>query len=153
MDDAQIRDELHTMLFAGSDTTANTLSWMFYYLTLNPEKMSRFLPLASSMALLPGDRNLMHWAKGMTVHKTPLCICQAWDGICSKCENGVLPCSSRCLQEVDALAAKGVPVSPSVLNEELPFLTACFKEALRLVPPATAVIRVCEEDIVLRGSR
>eukprot|EP00951_Prasinocladus_malaysianus_P000988 scaffold6939_cov42-Prasinocladus_malaysianus.AAC.3 len=39
MTDRQIRNELHTMLFAGSDTTANTLSWMFFEMARRPEIM------------------------------------------------------------------------------------------------------------------
>ena len=42
MSDKRIRDELHTMLFAGSDTTANTLSWMFWKLAENPSMLDRY---------------------------------------------------------------------------------------------------------------
>ena len=41
MTDRQIRNELHTMMFAGSDTTANTLAWMFFQLAKNPDMLER----------------------------------------------------------------------------------------------------------------
>lgn len=53
MDSQQIREELHTMLFAGSDTTANTLSWMFYVLAREPEMLARCT--AEADALLASD--------------------------------------------------------------------------------------------------
>jgi cytochrome P450 family 110 len=37
MSDAEIRDELLTMLFAGHETTANSLAWAFYWLHYLPE--------------------------------------------------------------------------------------------------------------------
>ncbi len=41
MSDAQIRDELFTLLLAGHETTALGLSWMFYHLYHNPETLVR----------------------------------------------------------------------------------------------------------------
>lgn len=37
MSDAEIRDELITMLFAGHETTANSLAWAFYWIHYLPE--------------------------------------------------------------------------------------------------------------------
>jgi cytochrome P450 family 110 len=37
MSDAEIRDELMTMLFAGHETTANSLAWAFYWIHYLPE--------------------------------------------------------------------------------------------------------------------
>ncbi len=37
MSDEQIRNEAGTMIFAGHETTANTLTWAFYLLSQNPE--------------------------------------------------------------------------------------------------------------------
>ena len=39
MSDAQIQDELFTLLLAGHETTALGLSWMFYHLYRNPETL------------------------------------------------------------------------------------------------------------------
>src|SRR6266699_2643266 len=41
MNDRQIRDELMTMLLAGHETTANTLSWTWYLLSQHPEVEQR----------------------------------------------------------------------------------------------------------------
>mmetsp|Transcript_36049 Transcript_36049/g.85537 ORF Transcript_36049/g.85537 Transcript_36049/m.85537 type:complete len:236 (-) Transcript_36049:320-1027(-) len=99
MNDKQIRNELHTLLFAGSDTTANTLSWTFHLLSHRPEMMA------------------------------------------------------RCLQEADALRDHDGELSPALLNERLPYLTACVKETLRMYPPAPMLSRVCTKDTVLEGTR
>src|SRR5262249_30328840 len=37
MNDRQVRDELVTLLTAGHETTANTLTWTWYLLSQNPE--------------------------------------------------------------------------------------------------------------------
>mmetsp|Transcript_17741 Transcript_17741/g.49654 ORF Transcript_17741/g.49654 Transcript_17741/m.49654 type:complete len:244 (-) Transcript_17741:170-901(-) len=99
MDDRQIRSELHTMMFAGSDTTANTLGLMF-------------LQLANRPALM-----------------------------------------ERCIQEVDSLSAPVDTLPPGELSAQMPFLTAVFKETLRLWPPATMTMRILREDTVLPGSK
>mmetsp|Transcript_5958 Transcript_5958/g.15082 ORF Transcript_5958/g.15082 Transcript_5958/m.15082 type:complete len:529 (-) Transcript_5958:210-1796(-) len=98
MDSKQIRNELHTMLFAGSDTTANTLSWMFNVLSRNPDMQD------------------------------------------------------RCAAEVDALFESDPHMTPDVLNAKLPYLTACFKETLRLFPAVTMLARVAVKDTVLEGT-
>ena len=41
MSDAQIRDELMTLILAGHETTANALSWTFYLLSRHPEAERR----------------------------------------------------------------------------------------------------------------
>jgi cytochrome P450 len=41
MNDAQLRDEVMTMLLAGYETTATTVSWAFYLLSQHPEVMTR----------------------------------------------------------------------------------------------------------------
>lgn len=38
---AQVRDEVATFLLAGHETTATTLSWAWYLLTLNPDALAR----------------------------------------------------------------------------------------------------------------
>src|SRR5205807_2953731 len=37
MDDAQLRDEVLTLILAGHETTANALSWTWYLLSQHPE--------------------------------------------------------------------------------------------------------------------
>ena len=41
MSDAEIRDELLTLLVAGHETTATALSWAMERLTRHPEKLER----------------------------------------------------------------------------------------------------------------
>jgi cytochrome P450 len=41
MTDAQLRDEVMTLLLAGHETTANALTWAFYLLALNPDVLER----------------------------------------------------------------------------------------------------------------
>jgi cytochrome P450 len=43
LNDAQIRDEVMTLLFAGHDTTTSTVSFMFYELARHPEALARVL--------------------------------------------------------------------------------------------------------------
>ncbi|MFI8186165.1 cytochrome P450 [Actinacidiphila glaucinigra] len=43
LSDAEIRDQLMTILFAGSETTASTLSWAMYEIARHPEVESRIL--------------------------------------------------------------------------------------------------------------
>jgi len=41
MPDEQIRAEVHTLLNAGHDTSANALTWLFYLLSIHPEIMAK----------------------------------------------------------------------------------------------------------------
>ena len=41
MSDEQVRDECLTLFLAGHETTANALTWTFYLLSQNPEKMAK----------------------------------------------------------------------------------------------------------------
>ncbi len=41
LSDAQVRDEVMTLLFAGHDTTTSTISFMFYELARNPQVLAR----------------------------------------------------------------------------------------------------------------
>jgi cytochrome P450 len=53
MTDAQLRDEVMTLLLAGHDTTANALTWAWYLLANNPDAAER---LAAEAAAALGDR-------------------------------------------------------------------------------------------------
>ena len=53
MTDGQVRDELITLMLAGLDTTALTLSWAFYLLSQNPAAVAT---LEEELATVLGDR-------------------------------------------------------------------------------------------------
>ncbi|WP_013323653.1 cytochrome P450 [Gloeothece verrucosa] len=49
MSDTEIKDELMTMLFAGHETTANTLAWAFYWIHYRPEIYQKLLAELNSL--------------------------------------------------------------------------------------------------------
>ncbi|MGB3509134.1 MAG: cytochrome P450 [Microcoleaceae cyanobacterium] len=49
MSDAEIRDELMTMLFAGHETTANSLAWAFYWIHYLPEVREKLMTELNSL--------------------------------------------------------------------------------------------------------
>jgi len=49
MSDEELRDEAMTLLFAGHETTANSLTWTFYQLAQNPEVEARLFAEVSSV--------------------------------------------------------------------------------------------------------
>ncbi len=49
MSDAEIRDELMTMLFAGHETTANILAWAFYWIHYLPEVREKLMAELNSL--------------------------------------------------------------------------------------------------------
>jgi cytochrome P450 len=51
MDDRQLRDEVLTFLFAGHETTANTLAWALHLLATSPAELDA---LRADLATLPG---------------------------------------------------------------------------------------------------
>ncbi|MEM8721610.1 MAG: cytochrome P450 [Cyanobacteria bacterium P01_G01_bin.39] len=50
MSDAEIKDELMTMLFAGHETTASSIAWSFYWLHRLPEVKDKFQAELNAMA-------------------------------------------------------------------------------------------------------
>jgi cytochrome P450 len=56
----------------------------------------------------------------------------------------------RLVAEVEAVLGGRDP-TPSDLAESLPFLSACFSEALRLSPPGSATIREAASDLTIHG--
>lgn len=62
MSDVEIRDELITMLFAGHETTANSLAWAFYWIHYLPEVREKLMAELNS---------LPHNADSNTITKLP----------------------------------------------------------------------------------
>ncbi len=50
MTNAELRDELITMLFAGHETTANSLAWAFYWIHYYPEVKQKLIAELNSLA-------------------------------------------------------------------------------------------------------
>jgi len=53
MSDAEIKDELITLLIAGHETTASALAWAFYWLETTPEVKSKLLEEIDSLGVNP----------------------------------------------------------------------------------------------------
>ncbi|WP_416675701.1 cytochrome P450 [Egbenema bharatensis] len=53
MTDAELRDELLTLLFAGHETSATTLAWAFYQIHNQPEVLAKLLQELDSLGELP----------------------------------------------------------------------------------------------------
>src|SRR5262249_19107217 len=53
MSDADLRDELVTLLFAGHETTAIALAWAFYWLHRRPEERERVLSEIDALGSAP----------------------------------------------------------------------------------------------------
>jgi cytochrome P450 len=53
MSDAQLRDEVMTLMIAGHETTANALSWLWYLLDRHPDEQER---LRTELAVATGGR-------------------------------------------------------------------------------------------------
>ncbi|GAA3371643.1 cytochrome P450 [Streptomyces sannanensis] len=53
LSDTEVRDELSTILFAGAETTASTLSWTFYHLARHPDVEKQ---LVAEIEEVVGDR-------------------------------------------------------------------------------------------------
>lgn len=64
--DEEIAGNVFTMLLAGEDTTANTLSWMLYYLCLYPDVQRKVQMEAD--AVLGADTLLLDWQNADKLH-------------------------------------------------------------------------------------
>jgi cytochrome P450 len=57
MTEEQIIDEIHVLLFAGHETTANTLSWLIYLLANHPEIMKKLKSVIKSVNIFESPQN------------------------------------------------------------------------------------------------
>ena len=60
MSDAQLRDEITTLMLGGHETTGNALAWSWYLLSRNPEARAKML---AEVAAIGGDATLEHHDK------------------------------------------------------------------------------------------
>jgi cytochrome P450 len=57
MTEEQVLDEIHVLLFAGHETTANTLSWLFYLLAIHPEIMRKLKSVIENINIIESPQN------------------------------------------------------------------------------------------------
>ena len=57
MTEEQVIDEIHVLLFAGHETTANTLSWLLYLLATHPEVMKKLKSVIESVNIFESPQN------------------------------------------------------------------------------------------------
>lgn len=81
MTDEQVRDELMTIFVAGHETTANTMSWIFYLLATHPEEKQKLEQELGSVLgeRLPAVEDIPHLAyTNQIVHETLRMYPAAW---------------------------------------------------------------------------
>ncbi len=57
MTEEQIIDEIHVLLFAGHETTANTLSWLLYLLATHPEVLKKLISAIENVNIFESPQN------------------------------------------------------------------------------------------------
>jgi cytochrome P450 len=57
MTEEQVIDEIHVLLFAGHETTANTLSWLLYLLATHPEVMMKLKSVIENVNIFESPQN------------------------------------------------------------------------------------------------
>jgi cytochrome P450 len=57
MTEEQVIDEIHVLLFAGHETTANTLSWLLYLLATHPEVVKKLKSVIESVNIFETPQN------------------------------------------------------------------------------------------------
>ncbi|KAK2087578.1 Cytochrome P450 4F3 [Saguinus oedipus] len=150
LSDEDIRAEADTFMFEGHDTTASGLSWVLYHLAKHPEYQERCRQEVQE--LLKGrEPKEIEWIYkadlGLNViHSCPedLHHSSIQSSFSKRSHTALHPqiCAQHlsCALMLDDLA-------------QLPFLTMCVKESLRLHPPVPAVSRCCTQDIALPDGR
>ena len=54
----QLMDEIHVLLFAGHETTANTLSWLFYLIATHPDVMKKLKSVINDINIFESPANV-----------------------------------------------------------------------------------------------
>jgi cytochrome P450 len=118
LSDSVLLDQLSTLLFAGSDTTALSISWCIHLLSLNPDHQTR---LRQEILSLPANSSSYSDSSGL---------------------------SSPTFSEAQSCASAGgySEYFQADAIEALPFLDAVVHETLRLCSPVHSTIRTATQD-------
>lgn len=119
LSDTVLLDQLSTLLFAGSDTTALAFSWCIHLLSLNPDTQTRLREEILSLA-----SNSTSYSDSSRVPSPTTSETQSYASCSSFSAAGVYSEYAR----ADAI-------------EALPFLDSVVRETLRLCPPVHSTIR------------
>ncbi|NXM33589.1 CP4B1 protein, partial [Oxyruncus cristatus] len=71
LSDEDLRAEVDTFMFAGHDTTASGISWLFYCMSLHPEHQQR---CREEIQAILGDRDSIEWEDLGKMTYTTMCI-------------------------------------------------------------------------------
>jgi cytochrome P450 len=117
-------DQLSTLLFAGSDTTALALSWCIHLLSLNPDIQTR---LREEILSLP-------------THSSSYSD--------SSRSSSPTPSETQSSASFSSFSSAGVHSEYAHADaiEALPFLDGVIRETLRLCPPVHSTIRTVTRD-------
>lgn len=121
--DAELLDQLSTFLFAGSDSTALSISWCIHLLSLYPSFQIR---LRDEILSLPANSSYSDSSRA----------------------SSPTPSETQSCASVSSFSSAGVysEYAHADAIEALPFLDAVVRETLRICPPVHSTIRCATKD-------
>ncbi|KAF7437281.1 hypothetical protein PC9H_004119 [Pleurotus ostreatus] len=134
LSDVELLDQLSTFLFAGSDSTALSISWCLHLLSLNPEMQTRLREEIASLSIA-----------------SPTGASPTGGALKADCipDSGFAETFSP-LPAPPTHPSSTIPSDSSAAHcdaiDALPFLDAVVRETLRLCPPVHGIIRVATQD-------
>ncbi|KAM5148538.1 cytochrome P450 4B1-like [Mantella aurantiaca] len=102
LSDKDLRAEVDTFMFAGHDTTASGISWIFYCMAKHPEHQDK---CREEIREVLGDRDTMEWEDLGKIPYTTMCIKESLrlyppvSGIARKLNKPITFCDGRSLPE------------------------------------------------------
>jgi cytochrome P450 len=124
--DTEILDQLSTFLFAGSDSTALSISWCIHLLSLNPEFQTR---LRDEILSLQANSSYSDSSRASSPTPSETQSCASFSSFSS---------AGGYSEYVHADSI-----------EALPFLDAVVRETLRVCPPVHGTIRCATKDDII----
>eukprot|EP00117_Sycon_ciliatum_P012221 scpid37105/ scgid13375/ Leukotriene-B(4) omega-hydroxylase 1; CYPIVF2; Cytochrome P450 4F2; Cytochrome P450-LTB-omega; Leukotriene-B(4) 20-monooxygenase 1 len=124
-----LESDLETLVFAGHDTTATAMSWVLHYLAVHPDAQQKCYKEISHANACSGGCE----SDSAGTHTTTAS---------SDSDNSSASVSS---------SASSASARPSRQQQQLPYLLACVKEAMRLASVVPFIHRRLGEDMVIDG--